>query len=197
MRRLRRLAGARRRVVLDRASKPWRSSAATAWARRRCATRSWASSRRRRATIALRRRATSTGRHPEKIAQAGHLLRAAGPPPVPVAHRRRAPDDAGQGHARQALDARSRVRPVPPPRRAAPQRRRRAVGRRAADARRRPGAAAQRFAGDDGRAVGGARAHDRRHPDRGRAPPRRRGSRRARRRAEPPRRDAHGRSLSS
>ena len=70
----------------------------------------------------------------------------------------------------------------------------RAVGRRAADARGRPGAAAQRLAGDHGRAVRGARSHHRRHADRGRAPPRRRRGRRARRRAEPPRRDAHGRS---
>ena len=39
----------------------------------------------------------------------------------------------------------------------------RAVRRRAADARGRPGAAAQRLAGDDGRAVGGAGSDHRRH----------------------------------
>ena len=56
------------------------------------------------------------------------------------------------------------------------------------------GIAAQRFAGGDGRAVGRARTHDRRHPDRGRAPTGGRGSRSARGRAEPARRHAHGRS---
>ena len=126
--------------------------------------------------------------------QARHLVRAAGSPPVSVADRRRAPDDAGQGHARQALDARSRVRAVPAPRRTASQRRGRIVGRRAADARRRPGVAPQRFAGGDGRAVRRTCAHHRRHLDRGRAPTRGRGSRRARRRTEPARGHAHGRS---
>ena len=81
-----------------------------------------------------------------------------------------------KGHARQALDAGRGVRAVPTPRRAPAQHGgARSVRRRAADARRRPGAAAQRLAGDDGRAVRGARTDDRRHADRGRAPARRRG----------------------
>ena len=88
----------------------------------------------------------------------------------------------------------SRVRPVPASRRTSSQWRGGTVGRRAADARGRPGVAAQRFAGGHGRAVGRARSHDRRHADRRRAPTGGRGSRRARRRAESSRRDAHGRS---
>ena len=53
--------------------------------------------------IELQRR-TNRATTPGEDRQKRHLLRAAGPPPVPVAHRRRAPVDAGQGHARQAMD---------------------------------------------------------------------------------------------
>ena len=95
---------------------------------------------------------------------------------------------------RQTMDARGRLRTVPAPRRASPQRRRRAVGRRAADARCGACAAAERSAGDHGRAIRGSRPDDRRHADRRDPPARGRGRRRARRRAEPPGRDRDRRS---
>ena len=52
------------------ASSRWRSSGATAWASRRCATRSSACCRRRPARVSLGG-TTLSGRHPERIAQAG------------------------------------------------------------------------------------------------------------------------------
>ena len=76
---------------------------------------------------------------PEKIAKRGISYVPQGRRLFPLADRRRAPDDAGQGHARQALDARIRVRVVPTPRRTPSQRRGPVVGRRAADARGRRG----------------------------------------------------------
>ena len=89
---------------------------------------------------------TLPGRHPERIAQAGIAYVPQGRrlfPPLTV-------DEhiamLAKGARRQALDARRRVRAVPPPRPTPPQPRRRPVRRRAADARRRPGAAAQRLA---------------------------------------------------
>ena len=121
-------------------------------------------------------------------------LRAAGPAALPVALGRRAPADARAGHARQALDARRRLRALPAPRRAQAQRRHPALGRRAADARDRPRAPRQPRAPDHGRAVRGPRADDRRGHDRDLQDARRGGDGDPARGAEPRRRDVDRRA---
>ena len=93
-----------------------RSSAATAWASPRCATRSWACSRRRAGSVRLDGQEL-LGQPPYKIGRRRHRLRPAGPPAVRVAERRRAPAMLGDARRRR-VDARARLRALPAPRRA-------------------------------------------------------------------------------
>ena len=143
------------------------------------------------------RRATSAGEvafdgeridnlTPGEDRHARHLLRAAGSPPVSVADRRRAPDDARQGHARQALDSRRRLRVVPAPRRTPPH-----GGAQLSGGEQQMLAVARALLLNgslvaDGRAVGRARADHRRRPHPRSCTTGRRGQSRSCGRTEPP-----------
>ena len=173
LRRQPRAAGRRPRASTPASS---RSSAATAWARPRSARRSWAWCPSPRGAITFRGESL-VGRSPDRDRPARHRLRAAGPPPLALADRRRAPAH-GRRRPQGRLDPRPRLLDLSPPRRAQVERRRPAFGRRAADARHRPRAADQPQAARHGRADRGPRPGHRR-PGRGRcscASPRRRAS---------------------
>ena len=132
------------------------SSAATAWARRRCATRSpgWC---RRAAACASPAKRSSAWRRTRSRGAASPTCRRAG-----ASGRRCRSTRRCAWWRANAARRRPRLRDVPAPRRAQGPRRRAAFRRRAADARDRPRAAARAAPAGDGRADRRPRAGDRR-----------------------------------
>ena len=141
------------------ASSRWRSSAATAWARRRSAWRSWGCMAQAQGSVRFDG-AELMGRPPYKIAAAGIGYVPQGRRLFPSLSTEEHLGMLGRGGG--PVDEAGDLGAVPATRRAEVRRRRAALGRGAADARHLPRAAGQPEAAAHGRAVGRARADDRR-----------------------------------